>query len=195
MRVLWLEFLSLTQVKRNNFYNKLFIKYLKKLILLIDYYNYDYWYTRWPILIYNPKYLIKYFIYDKMVQTKVDQDRGAHLTVPSIFTLRLFFKVNFRIFGCGFEKSGKFHVKKDLRKHVFCGKIKVKCLRNDQMPFFWIVLVFRGEQTFKMLHKSRWNVKVYITLTIMTFRSIFKVTWRSRRFFLDWTQCPDKFFL
>ena len=51
------------------------------------------------------------------------------------------------------------------------------------MPFFWIVLVFLGEQTFKMLHKSRWNVKVYVTLTIMTFRSIFKVTWRSRRFF------------
>ena len=71
----------------------------------------------------------------------------------------------------------------------------VKCLRNDQMTFFWIVLVFRGKQTFKMLHKSRWNVKVYITLTIMTFRSIFKVTRRSRRFFLDWTLCPDKFFL
>ena len=55
------------------------------------------------------------------------------------------------------------------------------------MPFSWIVLVFRGKQTFKMLHKSRWNFKVYITLAIMIFRSIFKVTWRSRRFFLDWT--------
>ena len=51
-------------------------------------------------------------------------------------------------------------------------KIKVKWLRNDQIPFFWIVLVFRRKQTFKMLHKSRWNVKVYIILTIMSFRSI-----------------------
>ena len=24
-------------------------------------------------------------------------------------------------------------------------KIKVKCMRNDQMPFFWIVLVFLGK--------------------------------------------------
>ena len=30
----------------------------------------------------------------------------------------------------------------------------VKCLRNDQMPFFWLVLVFLGKQRFKMLHKS-----------------------------------------
>ena len=74
-------------------------------------------------------------------------------------------------------------------------KMKVNCLRNDSMPFLWIILVFRGKQTFKILHKSRWNVKVYITLTIMTFRSIFKVTWRSRWFFIDWTLCPDKYFL
>ena len=60
------------------------------------------------------------------------------------------------------------------------------------MPFLWIVLVSRGKQTFKMLHKSQWNVKVYITLTILTFTSICKVTWRSKRFFLDWTLCPDK---
>ena len=39
-----------------------------------------YVYTRWPILIYNPKYLLKYFIYVNMVRTKVDQDRGGHLT-------------------------------------------------------------------------------------------------------------------
>ena len=62
------------------------------------------------------------------------------------------------------------------------------------MPVFWIVLIFRGKKTFEMLHKSRWNVKVYITLTIMTRRSILKVTWRSRQFFLNWTLCPDNFF-
>ena len=41
--------------------------------------------TRWPILIYNPKYLLKYFIYEKMVWTKVDHDRGGHLTFRLIF--------------------------------------------------------------------------------------------------------------
>ena len=50
-------------------------------------------YTRWSILIYNPKYLLKYFIYEKMVLTKVDQDQEGHLTVPSILTLRSIFKV------------------------------------------------------------------------------------------------------
>ena len=122
--------------------------------MIISPYVFDRMYTRWPILIYNPKYLLKYFMYEKMVRTKVDQERGGHLTVPSILTLRSFFKVNSRIFDCGFEKSGKFHVKNGLWKNGFCEKIKVKCLRNDQIPFFWIVLVFRGEQTFKMLHKS-----------------------------------------
>ena len=33
---------------------------------------------------YNAKYLLKYFIYEKMVRTMVDQDRGGHFTVPSI---------------------------------------------------------------------------------------------------------------
>ena len=65
------------------------------------------------------------------------------------------------IFDCGFEKSGEFHVKNDLWKNGFCDlgwvKINVKCLRNDQMPFLWIVLVFRGKQTFKILDKSRWK--------------------------------------
>ena len=50
-------------------------------------------YTRWPILIYNPKYLLKYFTYEKMVLTKVDQVRGGHLTVPSISTLKSIIKV------------------------------------------------------------------------------------------------------
>ena len=50
-------------------------------------------YTQWPISIYNPKYLLNYFIYEKMFRTKVDQDRGGHLTVPSILTLRSIFKV------------------------------------------------------------------------------------------------------
>ena len=50
--------------------------------------------TRWPILIYNPKYLLKYFfIYEKMVWRKIEQDRGANLTVPSILTMRSIFKV------------------------------------------------------------------------------------------------------
>ena len=53
-------------------------------------------YTRWPILIYNPKYLLKYFIYEKMVQTKVDQDWGGLLTVSSILTLRSIFVVKWR---------------------------------------------------------------------------------------------------
>ena len=50
-------------------------------------------YTRWPILIYNPKYLLKYFIYEKKVPAKVDPDRGGHFTAPSILTLRSIFKV------------------------------------------------------------------------------------------------------
>ena len=33
------------------------------------------------VLIYNPKYLLKYFIYEKMVRKKVDQDREGHLTI------------------------------------------------------------------------------------------------------------------
>ena len=45
---------------------------------------------------YNPKYLLEYFIYVKMVWTKADQDRGGHLTVPYILTLRSKFKVKWR---------------------------------------------------------------------------------------------------
>ena len=56
-----------------------------------------------------------------MVRTKVAQDRGGHLTVPSILTLR-----STPIFDCGFKKSGKFHVKTDLWKSVFCELGKVK---------------------------------------------------------------------
>ena len=50
-----------------------------------SYYSFPYnavKYTGWPILIYNPKYLLKYFTYEKMVPTKVDQDQGGHLNVP-----------------------------------------------------------------------------------------------------------------
>ena len=53
-------------------------------------------YTRWPILIYDPKYLLKHFIDEKMVRTKVDQDRGGHLSVPPILTLSSIFKVKWR---------------------------------------------------------------------------------------------------
>ena len=49
--------------------------------------------TRWAILTYNHKYLLKYLIYEKIVRTKVDQDRGRHLTVPSFLTSKPIFKV------------------------------------------------------------------------------------------------------
>ena len=74
-------------------------------------------------------------------------------------------------------------------------KLRSNVWETIRCPFSELSLLFRSKQTFKMLHKSRWNVMVYITLTIMTFRSVFKVIWRSGRFFLDWTLCPDTFFL
>ena len=35
------------------------------------------------------------------------------------------------MFGCGFEKSGKFHVKIDMRKNGFCDLGKVKNLKSN----------------------------------------------------------------
>ena len=68
-----------------------------------------------------------------MVGTKVDQDQGRHLTVPSIMTLRSIFKVKWRfsqmrtpIFDYGLKKSGKFHVKNYRWKNRFCDLGKVE---------------------------------------------------------------------
>ena len=41
-------------------------------------------------------HLLKYFIYEKIVRTKVAQDRGGHLNVPSVLTLWSIFKVKWR---------------------------------------------------------------------------------------------------
>ena len=43
-------------------------------------------YTQWPISIYNPKYLLKYFTYEKMVPTKVPT---FFLNEKAYFWLRL----------------------------------------------------------------------------------------------------------
>ena len=84
-------------------------------------------YTWWPILIYNPKYLLIYFIYEKMIRTKVDQDQGGHLTVSSILTLSLIFKVKWRkdpflnweslFLTADLKRAGSFTSK------ITCGKI------------------------------------------------------------------------
>ena len=40
------------------------------------YYQLQILYTRWPILIYNPKYLFKYFIYEKMLGRRLPRAEG-----------------------------------------------------------------------------------------------------------------------
>ena len=55
------------------------------------------------------------------------------------------------IFDCGFEKSGKFHVKNDLQKNGFCdlGKVKNEGQMAEKQPdaLFLNCLVFQGEQS------------------------------------------------
>ena len=58
-------------------------------------------YTGWSILIYNPKYLLKYFIYEKIVGQRLTRTEGDIWTP---------------IFDCGFKRAGNFTSKMTVEK-------------------------------------------------------------------------------